>query len=131
TITAISTVIARVKPSLVEFSPFLQRLFLVSNFWVVTRVLASVFAIMVYFKLGSEMFYGEDTGQQLLDSLLHVLFSVFLFAGFFLPLLTNFGLLEFIGDRKSTRLNSSHVSISYAVFCLKKTKITKLIASHC
>src|SRR5438067_10176051 len=26
-------------------------------------------------------------------------------------------------DRKSTRLNSSHVSISYAVFCLKKKKI--------
>src|SRR5699024_12856391 len=26
-------------------------------------------------------------------------------------------------DRKSTRLNSSHVSISYAVFCLKKTKL--------
>src|SRR5690625_7257009 len=26
------------------------------------------------------------------------------------------------GDRKSTRLNSSHVAISYAVFCLKKTK---------
>src|SRR3989442_5878687 len=25
------------------------------------------------------------------------------------------------GDRKSTRLNSSHVRISYAVFCLKKT----------
>src|SRR5699024_12133388 len=25
------------------------------------------------------------------------------------------------GDRKSTRLNSSHVSISYAAFCLKKT----------
>src|SRR5699024_12159905 len=27
------------------------------------------------------------------------------------------------GDRKSTRLNSSHVSISYAVLCLKKKKI--------
>src|SRR5690606_40721903 len=26
----------------------------------------------------------------------------------------------FTGDRKSTRLNSSHVKISYAVFCLKK-----------
>src|SRR5207249_10175912 len=26
-------------------------------------------------------------------------------------------------DRKSTRLNSSHVSISYAVFCLKKTTV--------
>src|SRR5699024_9207332 len=28
-------------------------------------------------------------------------------------------------DRKSTRLNSSHVSISYAVFCLKKKKKTQ------
>src|SRR5689334_23663925 len=28
------------------------------------------------------------------------------------------------GDRKSTRLNSSHSSISYAVFCLKKKTIT-------
>src|SRR3712207_7810855 len=27
-------------------------------------------------------------------------------------------------DRKSTRLNSSHANISYAVFCLKKNKIT-------
>src|SRR5689334_24228717 len=27
-----------------------------------------------------------------------------------------------LGDRKSTRLNSSHSSISYAVFCLKKKK---------
>src|SRR5690625_6581660 len=26
-------------------------------------------------------------------------------------------------DRKSTRLNSSHVAISYAVFCLKKKKV--------
>src|SRR5256885_12175710 len=29
------------------------------------------------------------------------------------------------GDRKSTRLNSSHLVISYAVFCLKKKKIQK------
>src|SRR3712207_7871135 len=29
-------------------------------------------------------------------------------------------------DRKSTRLNSSHANISYAVFCLKKKKITKI-----
>src|SRR3712207_8861235 len=30
------------------------------------------------------------------------------------------------GDRKSTRLNSSHANISYAVFCLKKKRI-----NHC
>src|SRR6267143_5617333 len=33
------------------------------------------------------------------------------------------------GDRKSTRLNSSHSSISYAVFCLKKKK-TKNTSFH-
>src|SRR5690625_1611675 len=32
-------------------------------------------------------------------------------------------------DRKSTRLNSSHVAISYAVFCLKKKKTTQTIPS--
>src|SRR3712207_7518011 len=31
------------------------------------------------------------------------------------------------GDRKSTRLNSSHANISYAVFCLKKKLIHKFI----
>src|SRR5690625_2809338 len=35
---------------------------------------------------------------------------------------TTAGVLE---DRKSTRLNSSHVAISYAVFCLKKKKNTR------
>src|SRR5690349_22867427 len=32
------------------------------------------------------------------------------------------GMVLFQADRKSTRLNSSHVEISYAVFCLKKKK---------
>src|SRR5438034_1660849 len=32
---------------------------------------------------------------------------------------------SFISDRKSTRLNSSHTVISYAVFCLKKKKQQK------
>src|SRR3712207_8644594 len=36
---------------------------------------------------------------------------------------------ESFQDRKSTRLNSSHANISYAVFCLKKKKKTKKICS--
>src|SRR5690554_8207674 len=35
-----------------------------------------------------------------------------------------------IGDRKSTRLNSSHVRISYAVFCLKKKNINNTSVFH-
>src|SRR5690242_15729108 len=34
--------------------------------------------------------------------------------------------VDFQIDRKSTRLNSSHMSISYAVFCLKKKKKKKM-----
>src|SRR2546422_7456012 len=38
---------------------------------------------------------------------------------------------DFAGDRKSTRLNSSHGYISYAVFCLKKKKLKRrIIASE-
>src|SRR5256885_10124729 len=41
--------------------------------------------------------------------------------------------LEFSRDRKSTRLNSSHLVISYAVFCLKKKKSqqTSAIPANC
>src|SRR5690349_23541203 len=35
------------------------------------------------------------------------------------------------GDRKSTRLNSSHVEISYAVFCLKKKKKKNIHKTQC
>src|SRR5438034_5641088 len=39
-------------------------------------------------------------------------------------------LQEFRQDRKSTRLNSSHTVISYAVFCLKKKKKNKNTSSY-
>src|SRR3712207_7361711 len=42
------------------------------------------------------------------------------------------GITKFAGkqDRKSTRLNSSHANISYAVFCLKKKHIHTLDCIH-
>src|SRR5438045_6168564 len=47
------------------------------------------------------------------------------FIAFVLPLAT-----ERSRDRKSTRLNSSHLCISYAVFCLKKKKQKSLYVSN-
>src|SRR5207302_9737480 len=58
------------------------------------------------------------------DTLCHKRGAKVAFGGFFLDAVTstrrrkNFRRV----DRKSTRLNSSHVKISYAVFCLKKKK---------
>src|SRR5689334_24694964 len=38
--------------------------------------------------------------------------------------------LQWMLDRKSTRLNSSHSSISYAVFCLKKKKTNRSVSER-
>ncbi|HLR81309.1 MAG TPA: YjiH family protein [Bacillota bacterium] len=78
-------------------TPFFKSLFHVNWFWTIVRIVAAIFAVMVYFELGPIHIHSDDTGKLLLDDLLHVLFSVFLFAGLFLPLLMNFGLLELFG----------------------------------
>ncbi|GIO26801.1 YjiH family protein [Ornithinibacillus bavariensis] len=97
-VTAVLTVFARLAgEERLAKTPFFLKLLYVNWFWTIARVLAAVFAIMVYFRIGPEAIHGEDTGQLLLGSLLHVLFAVFLFAGIFLPLLTNFGLMELFG----------------------------------
>src|SRR5258708_20419060 len=44
--------------------------------------------------------------------------------------LRNWAVFCFTKDRKSTRLNSSHQIISYAVFCLKKKKYQQYIDQH-
>lgn len=98
-ITAVCTFIGWVtKGKAYAKTPFFRQLFTTSTFWTVTRIVAAVFAVLVYFQLGHEAIYSPDTGGTLLDGLLHTLFAVFLFAGLFLPLLMNFGLLEFFGS---------------------------------
>ncbi len=97
-ITAIASLIVKLTgKQVLDRYPFFQQLFHVSWFWLITRIAAMVFAIMVYFELGHEAIYSADTGAFILGDLLHVLFSVFLFAGLFLPLLLNYGLLELFG----------------------------------
>lgn len=94
----IGTIIAKtIKPAFIKNSPFFTNLFNVHPIWVVARILAFIFAVMVYFKIGPEAVWSKSTGANLLYNLLPVLFGVFLFAGLLLPLLLNFGLLELFG----------------------------------
>ncbi|MFB5662465.1 YjiH family protein [Alteribacillus sp. HJP-4] len=85
------------KPAFVLESPFLSNLLNVSRFWLAARILGMFFAIMALFQLGPEMIFSENTGGLLLFELIPILFTTFLLAGLFLPLLLNFGLLEFFG----------------------------------
>ncbi|GIN63556.1 membrane protein [Robertmurraya siralis] len=85
------------KPRYIENSPFLHRLLAVNKFWLIARLVGMVIAIITLFQVGPEWVYSENTGGLLLYDLVPILFSVFLLAGFLLPLLLNFGLLEFFG----------------------------------
>jgi nucleoside recognition membrane protein YjiH len=85
------------KPAFITNSMFLSKLLLVNKFWLTARLLGLIFAVITLFKMGPEMIYSENTGGLLLYDLMPILFTTFLLAGFLLPLLLNFGLLEFFG----------------------------------
>ncbi|WP_034429654.1 YjiH family protein [Caldisalinibacter kiritimatiensis] len=94
----LGTLIAKIFiPRIILKNRFLNSLFNVSLLWFSARVLGAVFVVMTFFKIGPEWIWSENTGGLLLYDLLPILFSVFLFAGMFIPLLLDFGLLEFFG----------------------------------
>lgn len=108
-ISALGALITKLfKPHFILNNKFLTMLFNPSWVWLILRILAFVFIIMIvlvdkgYVVPESlmplaEIITSADTGRLVLSDLLPVLFSIFLFAGLFLPLLLDFGLLEFIG----------------------------------
>lgn len=78
-------------------SEYLKGIFTLSPTWFVTRILAMIFVLMCYFKIGPSFIISEDTGNFILNNLLTTLIVIFVFAGLLLPLLLDFGLLEFVG----------------------------------
>src|SRR5690625_6936306 len=97
-------------PSTTEISKFYQ-----VNRATVQKGLASlVDAGYVYKQRGVGMFVSKDARLKLIQKRKEDFYNEYL-----KPMLEEAKRIE-IKDRKSTRLNSSHVAISYAVFCLKK-----------
>ncbi len=97
-ITLVSTTITKIfKPKFIVNSEFFNNLFNVSWVWVLLRVLGAIFILIVYFKYNYQLIYSENTGGLLLNDLMPILFIVFLLAGLLLPLILEFGLLEFVG----------------------------------
>ncbi|WP_412457751.1 YjiH family protein [Shewanella frigidimarina] len=86
-----------INPKFVRKSIFLRTLLKVNLFWLAVRILGAIFIVMVYWQVGPEAIISSATGGLVLNDLVPVLFSVFIFAGMLLPLLLNFGLLEFFG----------------------------------
>ena len=96
--TALMTVVTVVaKPAFIADRPFWKALFLVGPFGLITRIFGFAVGFMAYFSAGPEFISSRATGGVVLFDLAPVLLTWFLFAGVMLPLLVEFGLMEFFG----------------------------------
>lgn len=96
-----------IKPQFVTESRYLSNLLIPNPIWLIGRILGAVFAVITYMVMtaakGSVFSpviaaIGDAyIGQVILKDLLPVLFAWFLFAGFLMPILLEFGLMDFFG----------------------------------
>ena len=86
------------KPEFIMTKPFLKSVFHVGPFGIIMRMIGFSVGIMAYFQIGPEFISSRKTGGVVLYDLAPVLLTWFLFAGILLPLLVEFGLMEFVGS---------------------------------
>src|SRR5699024_5765197 len=84
------------KPTFITKSKLMTSLFEVSLFWLIIRILGTVFAVMTFYQIGTNFIMAEATGGEILG-LLTTLIVWFLVASFLMPFLINFGIMEFTG----------------------------------
>src|SRR5690625_5270495 len=85
------------EPRFIMKNSFLKSLFFIGPIALTTRGVATVFAFLSLLKLGPEWLWSDATGGNILFGLLTTLVAIFFFAGYILPLLLDFGLLELFG----------------------------------
>ena len=74
-----------------------QRIFYVGRSWLILRLLGMLVTVLIFFKLGPEFIWADNTGHVVLYDLATAIVTIFIFASLLLPLLTDFGLMELIG----------------------------------
>lgn len=85
------------KPAIVEKSPLAKRLLNPGWVWLVFRLCAIVISTMVLLGFGPEWLISADTGGQIAKGVVRSSIAILGLCAFLLPLLTEFGLMEFIG----------------------------------
>lgn len=75
---------------------FLRSIFEVSPFWLICRLLGGMFTTMVVFGFGPEIIISPDTGGSMI-TLIPSLLGIFFVTGYLLPLVIDFGLMDFFG----------------------------------
>lgn len=78
-------------------SGIIAELFRVTWPWLVLRVLGALISLAVFFEIGSEIIWGANTGQTMVGQLVPTVMTLFLAVIFLLPLMTEYGIMEFAG----------------------------------
>lgn len=81
----------------IQQHPALQPIFTTTPFWLVVRVIGAVLAPLILFQVGPEAIYSAKTGGNVLFKLLPTCGTWFLASGLLLPLLTDYGAMDFVG----------------------------------
>jgi len=98
TVSLLGTLLAyTVKPGFIMNNEKLHDIFKAHPVYVVCRIIAFVFVTMVYFDFGPELIIHGDVGGLMFYVLITGLVPIFLILAFLIPVLTEFGLMEFIG----------------------------------
>jgi nucleoside recognition membrane protein YjiH len=91
------TVVARVADPAWMRAEGWREIFHVGSVWFGLRVAGALLGLMTMFEIGPDVLRGGATGGVILNDLIPVLLTFFLFALMALPFLVEFGLMEFIG----------------------------------
>ncbi|MFT7321760.1 YjiH family protein, partial [Congregibacter sp.] len=86
-----------VKPQWRDTRPMLYAVAAAEPAWLALRIIGAVIALMVYFEVGPEVLRLEDTGIILVEELAIAFSIVLIPACFLMPLLTEFGAMDFFG----------------------------------
>lgn len=86
-----------VKPKQVTDNEFWNELLLVPPFWSISRVIGAVLYIIIYYKIGPEIIWNMDNGGTPGMILAPALLIIFIVLGGVVPLLTDYGLMEYVG----------------------------------
>ena len=78
-----------------------RSVFAVSRFWLLIRLAGLAMAIMIVFEVGPEVVWSGVTGKIVLYDLATAVVTIFVFASFLMPFLTDYGLMELIGTMLS------------------------------
>ncbi len=85
------------RPEKIAKDPFWGELLIVGPFWLVSRLIGAALYIVIFFKLGPEVVWNMDNGGTPAIVLAPALLIIFIVLAGVVPLLTDYGLMEYVG----------------------------------